>query len=67
MKNINELIQAINNNRKGFIEALKKAGYVERVVNQYAFDDDNLLRLSLEIYNDVWESFDREAFEKTLA
>lgn len=67
MKTIEELIQAIKNNRKGFIEALKKAGYVERVVNQYAFDEDNLLRLSLRIYDDVWESFDREAFEKALA
>jgi hypothetical protein len=66
MKTINELTEAIKNNRKSFLEALKKAGYVERVVNQYAFDEDNLLRLAVEIYNDVWESFDLEAFEKAL-
>ena len=67
MKTVNELIETIKNNREGFIDGLKKAGYVPHVVDQYAFDDDNLLRLSLEIYNDVWETFDREAFEKALA
>lgn len=66
MKTINELIEVIKNNRKGFIKGLKDAGYVNHVVDGYAFDDNNLLRLAVEIYNDVWETFDVKAFEKAI-
>lgn len=55
------------NNRKGFIKGLIAAGYVASVVNQCAFNDSELLRLAVEIYNDVWECFDKGAFESGIA
>lgn len=64
---IKTLESIIKNNRKGFIKGLIAAGYVASVVNQYAFNDSELLRLAVEIYNDVWECFDKKAFESAIA
>lgn len=64
---INELKSKIKTNRTAFIKGLKDAGYVSKVVNQYAFDDDELLRLAVGIYEDIWNAFDKNAFEKALA
>lgn len=64
---IKELENKIKENRTTFIKGLKAAGYVGRVVNNYAFNDSELLRLAVEIYNDLWGTFDKEAFEKAIA
>lgn len=64
---INNLKSNITNNRSNFIKALKAAGYVERVVNSYADNDSELLRLAVGIYEDLWESFNIKAFEEALA
>lgn len=64
---INNLKSNITNNRSKFLKALKAAGYVESVVNKYAFNDSELLRLAVEIYEDLWESFNIKAFEEALA
>lgn len=64
---IKKLETKIKENRMAFIKGLKDAGYVNRVVNKYAFNDSELLRLAVEIYNDLWETFDKEAFEKAIA
>lgn len=64
---INNLKSNITNNRSKFIEALKAAGYVESVVNRYAFNDSELLRLAVGIHEDLWESFNIKAFEEALA
>lgn len=64
---IKELEIKIKENRTAFIKGLKVAGYVNKVVNNYAFNDSELLRLAVEIYNDLWGVFDKEAFEKAIA
>lgn len=64
---IKELETKIKENRTAFIEGLKGAGYTSKVVNNYAFNDDELLRLAVEIYNDLWGTFDKDAFEKAIA
>lgn len=64
---IEKLENKIKENRTAFIKSLKDAGYVCRVVNRYAFNDSELLRLAVEIYNDLWGTFDKEAFEKAIA
>lgn len=64
---IKELESKIEENRTAFIKGLKDAGYANKVVNHYAFNDDELLRLAVEIYNDLWGAFDKEAFEKAIA
>lgn len=64
---IKELENKIKENRTAFVKGLKAAGYVNKVVNRYAFNDSELLRLAVEIYNDLWGTFDKEAFEKAIA
>lgn len=64
---IDKLENKIKENCTAFIKGLKDAGYVSRVVNRYAFNDSELLRLAVEIYNDLWGTFDKEAFEKAIA
>ena len=64
---INTLESKIKTNRTAFIKALKDAGYVSKVVNQYAFKDSELLRLAVGIYEDVWDTFDKDAFERAIA
>lgn len=64
---IKELENKIKENRTAFVKGLKAAGYVNKVVNNYAFNDSELLRLAVEIYNDLWGTFDKEAFEKVIA
>lgn len=64
---IKTLESKIKTNRQAFVKALKDAGYVSKVVNQYVFDDSELLRLAVGIYDDLWNAFDREAFERAIA
>lgn len=64
---IKTLESKIETNRQAFVKALKDAGYVSKVVNRYAFDDSELLRLAVGIYDDLWNAFDREAFERAIA
>lgn len=64
---IKELENKIKENRTAFIKGLKDAGYVGSVVKQYAFNDGELLRLAVEIYNDLWDTFDKGAFERAIA
>lgn len=54
----------ITTNRTKFINALVDAGYVREAISCYP--DVELLRCSFEIYNDLWETFDKKAFESTL-
>ena len=67
MMTINEIETKIKENRTAFIKGLKGAGYVSKVVERYAFNDSELLRLAIEIYNDLWGAFDKKAFEKSIA
>ena len=64
---INTLESKIKTNRTAFIKGLKDAGYVSKVVNRYAFNDSELLRLAVGIYEDIWNAFDKNAFEKAIA
>ena len=64
---IQTLEAKIKTNRAAFIKALKDAGYVSKVVNRYVFNDDELLRLAVGIYEDLWDTFDKAAFEKAIA
>jgi hypothetical protein len=63
MKTINELKTALQNDRAGFIKGLIAAGYVETVVLNLSNNDNELIRLATEIYNDVWKTFDVKEFE----
>jgi hypothetical protein len=63
MKTINELKEALQNDRAGFIKGLIAAGYVDTVVFNLSNDDNELIRLATEIYNDVWKTFDVKEFE----
>lgn len=67
MKTINVLKSSIKNNRAAFIKALNDAGYASKVVDRYATNDSELLRLAVNIYEDLWDTFDKNAFEKALA
>lgn len=64
---ISTLESKIKSNRTAFIKGLKNAGYVNEVVNRYAFNDGELLRLAIGIYEDLWDTFDRDAFERAIA
>lgn len=66
MMSINELERKIEENRIAFIKGLKDAGYVSRAVNRYAFNNSELLRLAVGIYNDLWGTFNKDAFEKAI-
>lgn len=54
----------IKTNRTNFIDALVDAGYVREAISCYP--DVELLRCSIGIYEDIWNTFDKEAFETTL-
>lgn len=64
MKNsINELYKALKEDRAGFIKGLIAAGYVDEVVYNNSGNDNELVRLAIEIYSDLWGAFDKSAFE----
>lgn len=63
MITINTLQNKIKNNRFQFAAALKAAGYVKKLIADNICNDSELLRLALDIYNDHWDAFDKEAFE----
>lgn len=63
MKSINSLYQALKRDRAGFIKGLIKAGYVDTVVFNNSGVDSELVRLAVNMYNDVWESFNVLEFE----
>lgn len=63
MKTIDELCQALANDRAGFIKGLVAAGYVDDVVFNLSGNDDELVRLASGIYSDIWGAFDVSAFE----
>lgn len=63
MRTINELKEALQNDRAGFIKGLIAAGYIDTVVFNLSNDDNELIRLATEIYNDVWKTFDVKEFE----
>lgn len=60
---INELHKALKEDRAGFIKGLIAAGYVDDVVYDNSGDDNELVRLATEIYSDLWDAFDKSAFE----
>ena len=60
---INELHEALKEDRAGFIKGLIAAGYVDIVVYGRSGDDNELVRLTAGIYSDLWDTFNREAFE----
>lgn len=64
---INTLESKIKSNHTAFVKALKDAGYVSAVVNRYTFNDGELLRLAVGIYEDLWDTFDKDAFERAIA
>lgn len=66
MKTVEALENKIAANRFNFCEALKAAGYVDRVINNSIDNDKELLRLALEIYMDKWEAFNKKAFESLI-
>ena len=63
MKTINELKEALQNDRAGFIKGLIAAGYVDTVVLNLSNNDDELTRLATEIYLDLWGTFNVSEFE----
>lgn len=63
MKTINELKEALKNDRAGFIKGLIAAGYVDTVVLNLSNNDDELIRLATEIYLDLWDAFNVSEFE----
>jgi hypothetical protein len=63
MKTINELKEALNSDRAGFIKGLIAAGYVDTVVLNLSNNDDELIRLATEIYLDLWGAFNVSEFE----
>lgn len=63
MKTINELKEALQNDRAGFIKGLIAAGYVDTVVLNLSNNDDELIRLATEIYLDLWDTFNVSEFE----
>lgn len=60
---IDELQEALKEDRAGFIKGLIAAGYVDEVVYNSSGDDDELVRLAIEIYSDLWGAFDKSTFE----
>lgn len=62
-RTMNELNEALKEDRAGFIKGLMAAGYVADVVFNNSGDDNELVRLAVEIYTDVWDSFDKKEFE----
>lgn len=63
MRTINELKEALQNDRAGFIKGLIAAGYVETVVLNLSNNDDELIRLATEMYSDLWKTFNISEFE----
>lgn len=63
MKTINELKEALKNDRAGFIKGLIAAGYIDSVVYNATADDNELLRLATNIYLDLWGTFNIPEFE----
>jgi len=63
MKTINELKEALQNDRAGFIKGLIAAGYIDSVVYNATADDNELLRLATNIYLDLWGAFNIPEFE----
>lgn len=61
-RTVNDLKKALTD-RAGFIKGLIKAGYVDVVVNNATKDDNELIRLALNIYNDIDGTFDVNEFE----
>ena len=62
-RTIEELKQALKEDRAGYIKGLIAAGYVDTVVYNLSGDDNELLRLAIAIYTDLWEAFNIPAFE----
>lgn len=63
-RTMNELNEALKEDRAGFIKGLIAAGYVDEVVYGYSGDDNELVRLATGIYNDLWDTFDIKGFER---
>lgn len=63
MRTINELHEALKEDRAGFIKGLMAAGYVDSVVYNNSGNDSELVRLAVGIYSDLWDTFDKAAFE----
>lgn len=66
MRTINELETKLNENKLNFLIALKNAGYTDNAINNSINDNNHLLEMANEIYNDLWDAFNKEAFENTL-
>lgn len=63
MRTVEELEKALKTDRAGFIKGLIAAGYVDTVVYNLSNKDNELVRLAIEIYSDVWNAFDVNEFE----
>jgi len=63
MRTIEDLENALQNDRAGFIKGLIHAGYVDDVVYNLTNNDDELIRLATGIYTDLDDAFDIKQFE----
>lgn len=63
MRTIDELMQALKEDRAGFVKGLIKAGYVDTVVYRHTNDDDELINLAAAMYTDLWDAFNVKEFE----
>ena len=66
MKTINELKKALENDKLLFATGLIIAGYNEKVVDNAYDNSDELLRLAIDIYNDLWGAFDVNGFNQII-
>ena len=66
MKTIEELKNALEKDRAGFIKGLIAAGYVDMVVYNNTGSDDELVRMAIQMYNDTDNAFDIFEFESWL-
>ena len=63
LRTVNELEEALQEDRAGFIKGLIKAGYVDTVIYNATNDDNRLIELAVGIYTDLWDAFNVKEFE----
>lgn len=62
MITIDKLTNALETDRPGFIKGLIAAGYVDVVVYAATADNNELIRLALNVLNDLDGAFDAQEF-----
>jgi len=63
MLTIDNLKQALLTDRAGFIKGLIKAGYIDMVVYTATADDNELIRLAVNMLNDIDNCFNVKEFK----